>query len=83
MLTIIVVVERIFWTEMAFLSIWFGSSSNPCVRDMASDLNLLRRCVCLALKIICITCWLQKKLALEGTSTLSSMSVMFITKWMS
>ena len=28
-LTTIVVVERMFWTEIAFLSIEFGSSSNP------------------------------------------------------
>ena len=59
------------------------SSNNPCVRDVASDLKFPRRYACLALKIICITCWLQGWMVLEGMSTLSSMSVMFITKWMS
>ena len=59
------------------------SSNNPWVRDVTSDLNLLRRYVCLALKIICIACWLQGWMVWEGMSTLSSMSVMFITKWMS
>jgi hypothetical protein len=59
------------------------SFSNPCVRDVTSDLNLLKRYVCLALKIICIICWLQGRKVLRGMSTLSSMSVMFITKWMS
>jgi hypothetical protein len=59
------------------------SSSNPCVRDVVSDLNSLKRYDCLALKIICSTYWLQGRMVLEEMSTLSSMSVMFITKWMS